>query len=544
MAVPIGSHRQSRRREERTINAQRGSQKRHFRRYREIALILVKHRLREVIRTLGLERFLPMRWIPPGNPWRREPYPQHVRMRMALEELGTTFIKLGQILSTRVDLLPSDFARELTKLQSSLSPIPVDVIKRTITEELGRPVEEVFASFTPEPLGVASIGQVHAAKLRDGTSVVVKVRKPGVVEQVAEDLDVLHQLAVSAADRWEDAEHYDLVGIVQEITETLHGEMDYVREGRNAEYFASFFKGDLLVHIPKIFWEYTTSQVITMERIEGIHIMDVPGLERAHFNRKDLAKRSVNLWLKMVFEGGAFHADPHPGNLLVEKDGRLGLVDFGMLGLVDNEIRENLATAIQSILERDVEQLVEALVDLGVMRRESSREQLRADLKHVLGHYPDLSIEKLRASLDLDELFQVVRHNHVQLPANTFLLLKTVVMAQSLGKGLDPDFDIIPPLESYVKKLFRKKFSPLTFAKRLPGTWGDLAVFGMEFPRRMNRIVKSVERGELQVRTDVSGLETHLEHLEHIVNRLVIGLVISAIILGMAIVVLSFRVGR
>lgn len=515
----------------------------HLARYRQIATVLVKHRLKEIMRTLGLEQFLPLRWMPPANPWRKEVYSQPVRLRMAIEELGTTFVKLGQILSTRVDLLPTDFVEELSKLQSALQPISLDSVHRVIREELGRPVEEVFASFDALPLGVASIGQAHGATLLDGTEVVVKVRKPGVIEQVNEDLVVLRQLAVVAARRWEGAQQYDLVGIVQEIAEALAAEMDYVREGHNAEHFARFFHGDSSMHIPKIYWEYTTTRVITMERVRGISVMDVQALDKTKFDRQDLAKRSVNIWLKMVFEDRVFHADPHPGNLFLEKDGRLGLIDFGMLGVVDDEIRGNLATAIQAILERDVEQLVASLVDLGVMRPESSREQLRTDLRHILSHFPDLSVDRMRTSLDLEEFFAVVRRNHVQLPANTFLLLKTVVMAQSLGKVVDTHYNIVPPLESYVRKLYAKKYSPITFAKRTPMALADFMLLGMDLPRRLNRVMKSVERGELQIRTDVSGLEKHLEHLEQMVNRLVIGLVLASFILGVAIVVLAYRVG-
>ncbi|MDO8490507.1 MAG: AarF/ABC1/UbiB kinase family protein [Dehalococcoidia bacterium] len=524
-----------------SISTRARGHSRHIGRYRQIALVLVKHRLKNVIQTLGLEGFLPLRWMPPGNPFSRENYPQPVRMRMALEELGTTFVKLGQILSTRVDLLPSDFVSELSKLQSSLHPIPLEAVHRVVREELGRPVDQVYASFSEQPLGVASIGQAHAATLHDGTEVVVKVRKPGVVEQVNEDVAVLRQLAVVAAKRWEGAQEYDLAGIVKEIGEALAAEMDYVREGHNAEHFARFFHGDSSIHIPKIYWEYTTSRVITMERIQGISTRDTHAMEEASIDREDIAKRSVNIWLKMVFEDRVFHADPHPGNLFVEKDGRLGLIDFGMIGVVDDEIRQSLGGLIQALLGRDAEQLVDSLVDLGVMGPETSREQLRADIKHLLSHFPDLSVERLRSNLDLEEFLEVVRSNHMQLPGNTFLLLKTVIMAQSLGKVVDPNFDIVPSLQSHVARLFRKKYSPVALAKRMPRVGLDMMLLGMDLPRRINRVVKSMERGELKIRTDVSGLERHLEHLERLVNRLVIGLVLASVILGLAIVVLAFK---
>ncbi len=302
----------------RTTEKPRG-RARHFGRYRQIASVLIKYRLRELMRTIGLERFLPFPWMPSGNPWRKEVYTRSQRTRMALEELGTTFVKVGQILSTRSDVLPSDFVQELTKLQDSLTPLPVEVIKEVIEKEFRRPVEELFVSFDEKPLGVASIAQAHAATIRDGAEVVVKVQKPGVREQVTEDLEILRELAASAAARGGGARQYDPAGLVEEISDTLNGELDYIREGHSAEHFASFFQGDPSIHIPKVFWDYTTSQVVTLERIRGTSILDVSALEKQGFDLKTLAKRSAGIWIKMVFENTVFHADPHPGNRSAEE---------------------------------------------------------------------------------------------------------------------------------------------------------------------------------------------------------------------------------
>ena len=292
---------------------------------------------------------------------------------MALEELGTTFIKVGQILSTRTDMLPSEFTLELSKLQNSLTPLPLEVIEKVIKDELGHPIGEVFSSFDPGPLGVASIGQAHAATLQDGTEVVVKIRKPGVVEQVTEDLDILRQLAENTTKRPDYSYQYNLTGLIEEIADTILAELDYIREGHSAEHFARFFQSDSSIHIPKIIWQYTTPRVIVLERIRGIGILDLTALDKAGFDRKELAKRSVNIWLKMVFEDAVFHADPHPGNLFVEADGRLGLIDFGMIGLVDDEVRDHLASAVRAILDRDADTLVDSIIDLGAVAPMGSR---------------------------------------------------------------------------------------------------------------------------------------------------------------------------
>jgi ubiquinone biosynthesis protein len=491
---------------------------------------------------LGLEHYLPFNWVP-RNPWQKEVYSRSQRTRMALEEAGTTFVKMGQILSTRSDVLPSDFIQELTKLQDSLMPLPLEAVESVIKEELGRPSKEIFASLEPKPLGVASIGQVHAATLSDGTEVVIKVQKPGVKEQVSEDLDVMRQLAASAVRRGGGSQQYDINGLVEEISDTLTGELDYIREGHSGEHFARFFQDDATIHIPKIFWKYTTSRVITMERIKGIGILDLSALDAAKFDRKELAKKSAGIWIKMVFEDTIFHADPHPGNLFVEPDGRLGLVDFGMIGLVDDEVRSYVVSVVKGILDRDVDLLLDSLVDLGVVTPAGSKESLRKDLKHIMGHYP-LITEDLNLTSNLGELFAVVRRNHIQLPGNTFLLLKAITMAQALGRGLYEDFDFFALLTPSVENMLSKKYKPSSILRRLPPAFAELALFGVGLPNRLARIVKSIERGELHFSADVSGVERHLEHLERLVNRAIIGVLTAAVILGLAIVFLALRLGH
>ena len=343
-------------------------------------------------------------------------------------------------MSTRTDVLPSEFIQELTKLQDSLTPLPLETVEAVIKNELGRPVSELFATFDPKPLGVASIGQVHGATLADGNEVVIKVQKPGVKEQVTEDLEILRQLGAVAARHAGEMQQYDLAGLVEEISDTMSGELDYIREGHSGEHFARFFQDDPKMHIPKIFWDYTTSRVITLERIRGINILDFTGLDKAKIDHKELAKRAANIWVRMVFEDTVFHADPHPGNLFVEADGRLGLVDYGMIGLVDDEVRSYVVSVVKGVLDRDVDILMDSLVDLGAVAPAGSKEALRKDLKHIMVHYPLLT-EDLNLTSNLGELFAVVRRNHIQLPGNTFLLLKTMTMAQGLGQELDPDFD-------------------------------------------------------------------------------------------------------
>jgi len=511
-------------------------------------MVLAKYRLGEVLRYVGMQKYLVFIWVLHGNPWRKMAHTKPQRIRMAIEELGTCFVKLGQILSTRADLLPPAYTKELSKLQSSLKPLPVEAIKNVIKNELGRPADEIFNSFDPHPIGVASIGQVYACTLTDGTDAVVKVQKPGVPEVVEEDMFILGRSALSATTHWKGAQEYDLVGLVQEIADTIKTETDYIQEGHSAEYFARFFQEDKSIHIPKILWKHTTERVITMERIHGIGVLDVQSLDKAGFDRKELAKRSVSLWMKMVFEGEAFHADPHPGNLFVEADGRLGLVDFGMVCMIDDEVRWYLASALKAILDRNADMLIDALIELGAvsLRLEGSRARLRKDVKYVMVHYPNTHLQNHSESVSssLGQLFTLLRRNHIQLPSNTFLLLKTIVMAQSVGRGLDPEFDITPMLESSVTRIFKERYSITAALRRLPMAAAELASLAGGLPQRVDRLMKTAERGEIQVRADVSGVGQHLNHLERLVNRAVICIIGAALIIGLTLLLVWSRLGH
>ncbi len=508
---------------------------------RQIAEVLGRHGLGYLVGMLGLERFVPFHHGLLGHPRRLEPYTRPEHIRMALEDLGAAWIKLGQILSTRADLLPPEYLAELAKLQDAAPPVPVEAVRAVIASELGRPPEEVFASFDPTPLAAASIGQAHAATLFDGTEVVVKVRRPGVVEQVEQDLELFLNLAAAASRRWELAEEYDLVGLAQEFAQTLRAELDYLREGRNAERFAQNFAGDPTVHIPRVFWETTTSRVLALERIRGIKINDLPALEAAGVNRSALAERAARILLKMVFEDGFFHADPHPGNFFVEPGGRIGLIDFGMVGTVDEPTQERLTALLLAVTSQDPDRLVEAFLDLGVARRRVDRASLREDLKHLTGRYYDRSLREIAVGPLLTDALAIVRRHRLHLPTNLALLLKTVMMAEGLAAQLDPDFRLTTVLVPYAERLMLRQYSPLRWARRL-GTAGlEAAELGVELPRQLRRLVRELERGELQFGMRPEGFEPLMGRLERLANRLVLGMLASAFIVGLAVLMAAFH---
>ncbi|MDE3074764.1 MAG: AarF/ABC1/UbiB kinase family protein [Chloroflexota bacterium] len=513
----------------------------HAHRYRQIASALTRHGLGYLVGLLGLERWIPFHKGLLGHPRRETPYSQAEHLRMVLEDLGTTFIKVGQIVSTRPDLLPPEYQQELAKLQDAAPPVSGEAIQQVIQGELGAPVDTLFASFDPTPVAAASIGQAHAATLADGTEVVIKVRRPGVVGQVEEDLQILLNLATAAAHRWEVADDYDVAGIAQEFSQTLRAEMDYIREGRNAERIASNFAGDETIHVPRIFWDLTTQRVLTLERIHGMKLTEATVQEGADSQRRAMAEKAAAFLLKMVFEDGFFHADPHPGNLFLEPDGRIGLIDFGMVGSVDDKTQEQLVLLLLAITSQDADQLVDAFLDLGVARRRVERSLLRQDLEHLLSRYYGLPLGEIALGELIPDALAVVRRHHLQLPANLALLLKTVVMEEGLVTQIDPTFNLTSFLAPYAKSLMLRRFAPGLWLSRFGHAGLDAARLGVEMPLRVRRLLAEVERGGLEVAMRPTGFEPILGRLERLVNRLVLGILAAAFVVGLAVVMLVYH---
>ena len=507
----------------------------HLTRSREIASVLIGHGWDYLLHNPENGRVKPKRLQ------HRPPLTRPEHLRSALEELGTTFIKLGQILSTRADLLPPDYLAELSKLQDSAPAVPFEVIREAIHKELGQPIEQVFRQFDPKPLAAASIGQAHAATLKDGTEVVVKIRRPGVVEQVDEDLKILKELANAVNGRLEFAARHDIPGIVEEFSETLRAELDYVREGHNAERFAENFADERGLHVPRVYWETSTARVLTLERIRGTKISDVGSLDKQGIDRPALARFATDVVMRMVCEHGFFHADPHPGNFFIEPDGTIGLIDFGMVGVLDDQTQDHLADLLIYVNQQDADRLVDALLDLGVTRKRIDRASLRRDVQHLMSTYWGLPLGELRITALLNDVSAAMRKNHLRLPANLSLLLKTVIMIEGLGVKLDPEFRLTTALESYADRLIMRKYSPIKLIRNLGQASLDLARLGTEMPQHLRRIVSATENGSLQVGMRPEGFDPIINRFERISNRIVLGVIAAAFINGLAVLASVYR---
>lgn len=492
----------------------------HAERYRQIAEILARHGLGYLIGVAGLGSWVPLHHGLIGHAPRDEPYSNPEHLRLALEQLGATYVKLGQILSTRPDLVPAAYRQELAKLQDAAPPVTGAVIAELIQHELGGTPNEMFASFNLQPLASASLGQAHTATLHDGTEVVVKVRRPDVVEQVEADLEVLRNLAIRASRRWEAAADYDLVDIVDEFADTLRAELDYLREGRNAERFAANFAGSSTIGIPRIFWDTTTSRLLTIERVRGIKINDLDALDRAGIDRKVLADNAARAVAKMIFDDGFFHADPHPGNFFVQPDGRIGLIDFGMVGEVDQPLREALSKLLIAVAGRDPRRVALAVTELTSAHGAVTVSALSEDLAPILHRYAGRTLGEIPVGSLIQDVLAVVREHHLRLPRGLALLSKMLLMAEGLGAELDPAFQLAEVISPYAQHLVADRYSPEGIAHQLKAAGLDLVDAAADLPTQLRRLRDLLDAGGPELHMGSAELDPLVARLELTGRRL------------------------
>jgi ubiquinone biosynthesis protein len=513
----------------------------HRRRYAEIIRVLSRHGVSSIIEQLGLSSLIPVK----RGVFKRSPngvaLSQAEHVRMALEDLGTTFIKLGQILSTREDLLPPAYITELSKLRDQVPPVPTPAIRNVIEQSLGKPVKSLFASFDDTPLAAASIGQVHAARLHSGQRVVVKVQKPGIVAQVEEDLAILQQIARFAQNRAPLAEAYDLVGLIDEFGWTLRSELDYQREGRNAEQFRTNFARSRDVVIPKIYWELTTSNVITEERIDGIKIDDVDAIDAAGIDRKLLARRSSRIIFRQIFDHRFYHADPHPGNYVVLPNGRIAMFDFGMVGRVDKVTHDALLSLAAGVVREDPGDVVDSLAMLNVVKHGADRSGLRRDVQHLLDRYLGMTLEEYRFDVVINDVMAIVRRRRLQLPAEMSLLLKTLAMEEGVGRHIDPDLKPVEIAAPYIRRAIIDQWMPDTWIPELIASADDLRRLLKYLPKRTERLLTRAEQGDIEIGIRVVHIEEILGTLHLLINRLILAILLGASLVSLGLLLTLYH---
>ncbi|MEM8954083.1 MAG: AarF/ABC1/UbiB kinase family protein [Verrucomicrobiota bacterium] len=447
------------------------------------------------------------------------------RVRMAVTELGTTFIKLGQMLSTRADLIGPELASELTQLQANTPPDSWETVRATIESELGESVDELFARFEEEPMGSASIAQAHRAELHDGQAVVVKVQHEGIEDTVVNDLEILVALAELAEQHSKELALYQPTVTLGDFRRNLMAELDFGREEQNLLKFRSNFERDATVHIPKPYPKYSAKRVLTMELLEGVPIAKTALLEAEGLDEKELASRGVTLYLEMIFRDRIYHADPHPGNILAMPGNVVGLLDFGMVGHLDDSTRESFEELIHAFLLKDGDLLTDCSLKLGVAPPDIDRDLLQSDLEQFVAVNLTGSLKDMDITRALGGFTDMVRRHRVVQKPGISLLIKVIVMLDGTGRILDPDFNLASLLQPYYKKMTERRLSPENLFRRVQKSVRDWDSLFQSLPRDLADIIRRVRRGTLDV---------HLEHrhLDTVINRLAFGIVTAALFLG------------
>lgn len=505
----------------------------HLERYRQIVGILADEGLDDLLDLTGLRRFQPVhRRLRPELESRQA---FGLRLRHTLERLGPTFVKLGQVASTRPDLIPEDVILELRRLQDDVAPFPDAEAFALIEKELGGPIDEVFLEFDRSARAAASLGQVYDAVLPDGTPVVVKVQRPNVEAAVAVDLDILITQARFVAQHSELGARYDIVGITTEFADAVRGELDYHAEGANAERLAMMFAEDETVAFPRVYWEFTTGRILTLERLTGLPFNKPDGLSEAGMDRPELAKRGIYCYLEQIFVHGFYHADPHPGNLFALEDGRVGFTDFGRCGTISKVGRDQLADLFMSIIDDDVPLAVDTLFTAAGSPGEIDVAELEREVSRLITKYYNKSLDQIRIGDLITEVMDLVRNHHLMLSSELAMLLTTLVVLEGLGRLLDPEFDFVAVTTPFARKLTNARLEPGALSRTIVQTVRRFINIGQDLPESLTRFLRRAGQGEFRVAVHPTGFEPILKRLEEAVNRLSFALVVAAFVIGLSL---------
>lgn len=515
----------------------RTTRRRNLGRLSEIAQVAVRH---------GFGYFLESHRLRDLLPWHQRVLPDEARealgsrrgqhLREMLDELGPTFVKFGQVLSTRPDVVPPDIISELRKLQDAVSPVPFADVRRVIEGELQLSLEQLFLEFEPKPIAAASIGQVHRAVLPDGTRVAVKVQRPDAPRQIDSDLALLDQAAKLARERVRALDFIDVRGLVEEFGRGLRQELDYRTEARNAQAFHRNFEGHPHVRVPKVIWSYTSARVLTLEMLDGVQLRDVDTSDYTPAERKRLAYLITEAWMTMIFRHGFFHADPHPANILVLGKEQIGLVDFGLAGKLTDDDMLKLTRLFIDAANEHVDQLPKRLADLGVRYPKEREEQLGRDLRDLYYRYYGAKLTEIDPLQVIRESFQLIYANNIRLPTRFVLLDKAIATIGSVGVELYEDFNVFEVARPYARSLVMGRFTPDRVAALARKEAFGLARVLREAPYQVHDFLEQARDGQIEVGFVHKGLDEFMHRIDIVFNRLVIALVVAGGLIGSSMI--------
>ncbi len=513
-------------------------------RVRQILNVFFKHGFGQFIERLNLNRFVPFSKrikIIAEAEMIETSLPE--RLMVAFTELGPSFIKLGQLLSSRPDLITEKYANEFKKLQDEVPPFPFESVKKIIESDTGKSLSDIFKSIVELPVAAASIAQVHNAVLTDGTKVVVKVQRPDIKKVIENDLNIMKTISGLMIKYLPEAELFNPLGIVEEFSKTIKKELNFIEEIRNMERFRRNLKIFNNVVIPVIYPELTSDRVIIMERIEGIRIDNISSIEKLDVDRKEIARTYVNVYFKMILEDGFFHADPHPGNIFIMPDGKIGIVDFGIVGWLSPEIMEKIAGVLSALVNKDFNSLVEQLIELGMTHENTDtdlfRQKLMADVANLLVPLYDLPLAEVNFAEILDTILLIVVKHKLQLPSTLLLVDKCILMVDGIVRNLDPDFNFIDIASPYAARLIRKKYTPKYVYDKLTRNISDLSDSITYAPKQIRILLRRLVNNEFSIKIAPVGIEGLKRDLDRSTNRLSFSIIIGSIIMGSSLLTFS-----
>jgi ubiquinone biosynthesis protein len=511
-----------------------------IKRFSVITRLMVKHGLGDILDRI-LKRNMASANVENDRPVvARTAYPSAQRIRRVLEELGPSFIKLGQLMSTRADIIPPEYIDELTKLQDQVPPIPFETIKTVIERELKSPIADIFVSIEQEALAAASVAQVHMAELEGNERVVVKVIRPGIDKKIREDIRLMYYFAEKIEKSFEIGQIIGFVDLVKEFERSIFRELDMYVEAGNIERFARNFKDSEELYIPKVYWDFTARSVLVMEHIDGIKMDQVDEIRDNGIDPKEIAMIGLRSFSRQLMEFGLFHADPHPGNTIVMYDGRVSLVDFGITGYLDEETMLQLANIFLGYAEHDYNMILEALEDAGVISEATiSTKNFRSDLKDISEPFYGRSLQTISVKDVYEQIMQLLLKYRIRLPRNLMLLLKTFIQTEALGKILGSDASLLEVTRPYAKELLQRGYDAQklvrNFSREVRSTHGYLRVV----PKLLHDLLKGLVSGKQPFEIRHKGFEEIPTRIERGINRLTVGLVVSASLIAGSLVLNS-----
>ncbi len=520
-----------------------GKRIRHIKRYQDVAKILTRHGFGFFVEEIGLLQMLslPKRFLKHNE--EVDSLTVGERIRQAIEELGPTYVKIGQMASTRADIIPEKVLRELEKLQDNVPPFPFEQVSAIIEAELGSPLEEVFSWIDHEVMAAASIGQVHRAQLRTGELVAVKVQRPQIKAMIETDLEILLNLATMAENRIDRAERLQLGEVVEEFSKSLRNELDYLVEARNAERIAKQFKDEPSIHIPKIYWDYTTRTVLTMEYVQGIKLNQFEEIEKKGYDRKGIAEQLVKAFFHQVLIEGFFHADPHPGNFFLLKKGVISIIDFGMVGKLNKEMKQNFASLVIALMRRSTEGIVKVVLQIGIVPDEVNLQRLANDVDELREKYMDLPMSRISLGESINDLFKVAFSHRIRIPSDLTLLAKCLLTLEGIVEKLDPKLSIMDMAEPFGTRLFKERYRPSAIVEKIWYNILDFNDFLVDLPKQLRDLMRDLKRGRIRFEVSIPELNFFVKKLDRAANQISFSIVFLSFSIVMAALIIASALG-